>query len=233
MRGMRSLIFALLAVSIAAIVTFPANAAAKPRVSTKYTYYSISGSDANRIYRQMVSRGPHVAGSRALASTTVKTQHGGSMVSGTRCRVNKYTIDMQFTIRLPRLASRKALSPRTRKQWDAFAAFVRRHEERHKAIWIGCAVRTEQRIRKLRARSCTTVDRLSAKVIKEEQVRCNKAHDAFDARDQKNLARHPLVRAARAVPRTRSLGSGIEVRSGGPGDVTVRRRAVKRGRASD
>ena len=103
---------------------------AKPKSKTKYTYYTISGKSARNLYQQMVSRGPHVSGDRALAATSVTTQQTGDLGGKSSCRVRNYKLSMDFTIRLPKERNEKSLPPRLRRTWKAFYKFVRRHEQR-------------------------------------------------------------------------------------------------------
>lgn len=201
---------------------------AKPRTTTKYTYYSISGKSARNLYQQMVSRGPHVSGDRALAATSVTTQQTGELGGKSSCRVNNYKLSMDFTIRLPKVRNEKSLPPRLRKTWKAFYKFVRRHEQRHRSIWIGCAASIESQVRKIRSSSCRKVDRLANSIFKKVSATCERKHDAFDRAEQKRLARHPLVIAAKRVPRKTRTAKAKRSNTGSGST-----KAFARGRAAD
>lgn len=206
---------------------------AKPVITTKYTYYNIAGRDARSLYRQMLRRGPHVSGAKAFASTTASTSHDGQLTGGRSCRVTNYKVRMNFTINLPRLSSAAGLPAADRKRWAAFAAFVRRHEERHRTIWIGCARELERRIRAVRGVNCDQTDRKAAQIFEQVRAVCDRRHDAFDAAEQKRLARHPLIVAAQRVQRaspTRRVAARPARRSGRSFGLT---RGIKRGRAAD
>ena len=225
MRLLLGLLLALVTCSI--YVAGPA--VAKPKVTTKYTYYTVKGKSARTLYQQMVRRGPHVSGERALASTTMRPRQSGEVVGRSTCRVRNYRLNLDFTIRLPKVGSEASLSPRLRKSWRAFSSFVKRHEQRHRAIWIGCGTRIETKIRKLRTKHCSKFDRLVDRIIETELTRCKKKHDAFDAAEQRRLARHPLVRAAKRTPRkTRTASAKRKKRA-----EKTRTRAFRRGRAAD
>ena len=86
----------------------------------------------------MVRRGPHVSGDRALAATTMTANQSGELVGSKSCRVKNYKFNMEFTIKLPKVRNEKSLSKDVRRRWRAFYKFVRKHEQRHRAIWIGC-----------------------------------------------------------------------------------------------
>jgi predicted secreted Zn-dependent protease len=204
---------------VAFSVSTPAKA--KPKVKTKYVYYSISGQSARTLYEQMVRRGPHVNGERALASTTLKPEQTGQIGGKSDCRVRNYRLNLDFTIRLPKAQSEKSLSPKLRKHWRRFYQFVRAHEQRHRAIWINCARRIEKKVRGLRARTCAQLGQQMDAVFTAEGARCERQHDAFDTAEQKRLARHPLVRAAKRTPREKvartTTGSGSTTRAIGNG----------------
>ena len=174
---------------------------AKPKVSTKYTYYKINGSSARNLYQQMISRGPHVSGERALAATSAETRQRGEFVSGSSCRVKNYEISINFTMRLPKVANERKMPKRLRAHWRKFYKFVRRHEERHKQIWISCARDVERRVRAIRAKSCSAADRQANRIFRTIAAACEKKHDAFDRAEQKRLSRNPLIVAAKRVER--------------------------------
>jgi len=62
--------FALPILAMGLVATAPLFASAKPVYTTKYSYYSIGGDTAAEIYNAMISRGPHVNGAKAYASTS-------------------------------------------------------------------------------------------------------------------------------------------------------------------
>ncbi len=176
-------------------------ATAKPAVKTKYTYYTISGTSARNLYQQMISRGPHVSGDRALAATRAETRQSGDFVMRKSCRVKNYKIGINFTIKLPKVANERKLPKRLRRDWRKFYKFVRSHELQHKAIWIGCARQVERKVRAIRASTCRSADSQANKIFRAVAKACEAKHDAFDRAEQKRLARHPLVVAAKRVPR--------------------------------
>lgn len=174
---------------------------AKPKSKTKYTYYTISGSSARNLYQQMASRGPHVSGERALASTQMKIDPTIEVSGRSSCKIKRFGLSLDFTINLPKVSNEKRLAPKLRKRWRAFYKFVRAHEQRHRAIWIGCAGRVERKARTLRAGNCDTLGKKLQAMYDAENNRCRRKHDAFDTAEQKRLSKHPLVRAAQRVQR--------------------------------
>jgi predicted secreted Zn-dependent protease len=169
-------------------------ALADPQFRTKYVYYTIKGKSAPELYNAMIAKGPHVNGARAYASTSATSSQEGKLLPGKQCRVIDYQFTIDFVIRLPRLADEKKLKGETKKRWEAFYNFLRRHEETHRAIWLDCAKELERQVSEIRADECEDVDRQAALLWDEIRAECNLKHDAFDTAEQKRLASHPFVK---------------------------------------
>ncbi len=164
---------------------------------TKYKYYPISGKSAQQLYRQMVRRGPHVAGSPAVAATFAKHAYTGELVAGkSSCRIRNLKIRIMFTMSLPRLKSGKSLALQTRRQWKQFAQFVKTHEQKHRSIWMGCAKRADRAMKRIRTSNCNIANSKAEVAFLKERVRCKRLHDRFDSRERARLARQPLIIAA-------------------------------------
>ena len=190
---MRVSVTALLLV-VAAGVGLGGPAIAKPAISTKYVYYNVSGASAVDIYSSMLSRGPHVNGAKAYAATLAETSQSGKLEQRGLCRVRDYQFKMQFTIRLPRIADRSGLTPKVASRWEQFSRFLKKHEETHRSIWIGCAQDIERQINALKAKSCDEIDRRAQQIVDRVQQACNRKHMAFDNAEQKRLSKHPFVK---------------------------------------
>lgn len=171
-------------------------ALARPANDTAYEYYTVAGRSAAELHNNMIRRGPHLSGKNAYALTTMKSAQTGKLIQGKTCRVSDYNVNMSFKMRLPKLREGMKLSGTERGRWNAFAAFVRKHEETHRAIWIGCANDIERRVRAISARSCGAWEASEKKIVASIVFSCNAKHQAFDSAEQRRLARHPFVRAA-------------------------------------
>lgn len=178
----------------AASAFYCGQAAAKPAVTTNYVYYKVSGESAIDIYSSMLSRGPHVNGAKAYAATLAESSQSGKLEQKGLCRVRDYQFAMKFTIRLPRIADQESLTPKVSARWQQFTQFLKKHEETHRAIWVGCARDIEKQINALRAKSCNDVDRRAQQIVDRIQNACNRKHAAFDAAEQKRLSKHPFVK---------------------------------------
>ena len=189
---MRSIIGTAVVALIAAVLGSETGAAA-PAFTTRYAYYKISGENAADVYISMLKRGPHVRGEKAYAATLMESSQSGKLQQTNSCRMINYRISAEFTIRLPRLADEKVLSPSVRSRWQQFSSFLRKHEETHRSIWMGCAKEMEARISRLRATNCDALEREAQAIRDQIQKACTRKHTAFDAAEQKRLSRHPFV----------------------------------------
>jgi predicted secreted Zn-dependent protease len=168
-------------------------AAAAPRQSTRYVYYPISGRNLAELYDSMLAGGPHVGGAKAYAATTATSHQEGRLVQGKSCHVENYVLRIDFVIRLPTLNSEKGLTASERRLWRNFAAYLRRHEEAHKAIWMGCAADLERRVRAIRATTCDEYEVKAQSLWASLHKTCEVRHQALDAEAQRSLMHQPLV----------------------------------------
>jgi predicted secreted Zn-dependent protease len=170
-------------------------AEAKPK--TTYLNYIIAGDTAGEVLVSMIRRGPSVGGVKAYATTVADFSQRGEMVGNAElCRVKKYQFNGTFTITTPRLRNERALTGNSRAAWNTFSAFLRRHEETHRAIWLQCARAHEVKVRRLFGPNCRAVESKTRKLWEQTRSACRKRHEAFDAAEQRALLRQPLVRMA-------------------------------------
>jgi predicted secreted Zn-dependent protease len=183
-----------LAIASAITLGFASIAAdAKPLASTQYQYYSVNGNSALEVYKSMLARGPRVNGAKAYAATLAQASQG-FLIQGQSCRARDFRFKIDFLIKLPRMSNEQRLPPLVRAKWQQFSAFVKKHEETHRAIWMGCVREFESRIASLRPADCESIDADAARLWQKINLACDRKHQAFDAAQQKLLVRHPFVR---------------------------------------
>ena len=185
---------------VMAIGLMAGNAGAAQTASTKYTYYPINGSSARELDNAMYRQGPRVAGQHAYASTRFQFGWEALMRQGKTCRPEKFTLKTNFIIRLPKLASKAGLSQGVASRFASFASFARRHEETHRTIWQECGRRAERAVQGLSVKSCAALSAAITSTLKRTLGSCEARHAAFDAAEQKRLARHPFIVSALARP---------------------------------
>jgi predicted secreted Zn-dependent protease len=171
-----------------------ATALATPLQTTKYTYYSVTGKTAAELYKAMLRYGPHVNGAKAYAATTATSSQDGKLQQAKNCQIENYRLKIDFVIRLPKLKNEAELPSSDRSKWRQFTSFLRRHEETHRSIWLGCAQELENKVRAIKADNCGDADAKASKLWDAMRRSCSAKHDAFDVAEQKRLLRHPFVR---------------------------------------
>ncbi len=188
----RVLLFALLL-----ICSFGGATVAKPIQTTKYKYYTINGATPAEIYKAMIKRGPEVDGVNAYASTNANLQQEGKLQQGKTCLVTDYRVKLDFTINLPKLKNEKVLKGTVKAQWLNFSAFVKAHEETHRAIWTQCATKLERQAIALNMKTCDALNKKTLKLWEQMRKSCTREHAAFDAAEQKRLLKHPFIKLVR------------------------------------
>jgi predicted secreted Zn-dependent protease len=179
------------------LLCFSAAAEAKSQ-NTKYRYYAIGGSTVDGVYKEMLRRGPHVGGGKAYASTKMDPKIEAVTASqGDSCRIASFNVSMTFTINLPKLQS-GSVDSATRRSFENFQAFARKHEERHRSIWLACAADAEAQIKNVTASTCDRAEAKGLEIMHKIANACDRKHAAFDASEQRKLARHPFIRAVMA-----------------------------------
>lgn len=166
----------------------------KPTQTTKYTYYRVGGDTAQEIYAAMLRKGPRVNGAKAYAATSATTSQDGKLLQQASCRIDDYQLKLDFVIKLPKIKNEKVLPVADRNRWQQFSAFLKKHEETHRSIWMGCAADLERQVSLIKTTTCAEADKKAQKLWDKMRNSCAKKHVAFDAAEQKKLMQHPFVR---------------------------------------
>jgi predicted secreted Zn-dependent protease len=181
----------LAAASLAWVVS---TVSAQPIQSTQYTYYPVSGASAQEIYKAMLHSGPRVRGEKAYAATSATTTQDGKLLQKNSCQIQDYKLKLNFVIKLPKLRNEKALPVSDRSRWRQFSSFLKKHEETHRSIWLGCAADLEAQVKALKSSTCAEADKKAQVLWERMRSTCNKKHAAFDAAEQRKLMKHPFVK---------------------------------------
>jgi predicted secreted Zn-dependent protease len=181
------------AVMAATMMFFQHGAAAKPL--TNYVHYLIVGSSPEGLYRSMISNGPLVGGGKAYASTRMDPKVTATTVA-TRdsCRIDKFQLDMTFTIKLPQLKDASSLDASSRAIFDKFYEFAKKHEEGHRSIWLACAEEAEALAVEVAAKTCSEAEAKALSIVDEVAKRCDLKHAAYDAGEKAKLFNHPFIK---------------------------------------
>jgi predicted secreted Zn-dependent protease len=161
---------ALLCLTIAGLVATPA-ARAEIIVVKKISYFTIGGTTAADLDREMLTRGPmsSTTGHRHPGATSMKSAGTATFVARDgRCVIGGARVMLSIHIMLPRWSNRRKASPQLALIWDVLSADIRRHEERHAEIARTHARDLERKI--LSLPSASTCNRLKDRVSELSRV---------------------------------------------------------------
>jgi predicted secreted Zn-dependent protease len=193
---MRSIVGLAVGAVIMITAPGPESAQSAPAFTTKYSYYGVSGGSTTGIFASLLKRLRRVNGRRHHAFTSINISKPKIVRSAKGCSVGGLSVS--FLILLPRLDNEASLSANDRRLWRQFSTFVRKHEETHRAIWMGCVRTIEARAAGLRGRSCGEIERKAQSIVEQTKASCRKKDAAFDAAEQRRLDNHPFMKAALA-----------------------------------
>lgn len=166
-------------------------------VHKRTTYFSIGGSTAEELDRELSRRGPltQTTGSRHPGATRIKFDGELTYVEKDgRCRIGKAKVVVDTHLILPRWKNRKKANRELGMIWDALSSDIKRHEERHAEIARQHARKLEKALKALSATS--NCERLQERV-QTLSDRAIEAHDAdqirFDRIESINFERR-LIR---------------------------------------
>jgi predicted secreted Zn-dependent protease len=104
----------------------------------------------------------------------------------------------RFVITLPTAVDEAAMDRRTRGMWGEFAAFLKRHEEHHRTIFLSCGEDFLAKAARLTAgRNCSGLERKVSQFIDKQYAVCMAKQRGFDRRDRKSVGKLALRRAYR------------------------------------
>ena len=172
-------------------------AAISLKTHTSLRHYVVSGADELSLLREMRRKGPRVGGKPALASTRMQTRYTARMRErGAACRVEALQMEVRFIVTLPALHSGGSIRRTTRRRWPSFVRKLRRHENRHIAIWMDCLRQVKRTLPTLRAADCRRLRKRMRNTYQRIMRQCSRRHDAFDRREKHAAASLPFIKAA-------------------------------------
>lgn len=169
--------------------------------TTSTRYYNVSGTSQATLARKMRSnpfrgdRGGAVANIRPKYSLDVQTKKTGST-----CQVSAVNLKVRFVLTLPR-AKESAMSSGTRSSWRSFVSFARRHEQRHRSIYLQCAKNFAAKAQRMSGSSCSALKSQARRLLTVEDRACDRRHNAFDRAERGRLASQSLFRSTRTARR--------------------------------
>ncbi len=179
-----------------------AHVRAAPVVSVERATFPLHATTEAGLLAELRAHGPLVGGRRSFARTRMKSSLSTLFRKTPEgCRVRRQTLRVRYIMLLPRALNERRFPKGMKRRWRAFLRHLVRHENRHIAIWTGCARIAERRIRRLRAASCSELDRKARAAWKRAMRSCDRLHDAFDLKERRTALRHPFLRSALGLDR--------------------------------
>ncbi|AXS40961.1 DUF922 domain-containing protein [Breoghania sp. L-A4] len=201
---------------LVALVVFPVNtrppAFADISSRTVQRDYRVRGRDAPALVNYMHRRpfagdnGPAMANIRPRYDLRILTKPGTRRRGdAAACHIHRLTLSIRFTMTLPHAVHERQFDNHTRRAWQGFKRFARRHEEVHRRIYLSCAQRFLHEAGRMSSpHRCSRLRRDVQRLLRESDRACNRQHDAFDRRDFPRVKHMSLFRLARQGAPARS-----------------------------
>jgi predicted secreted Zn-dependent protease len=110
-------------------------------------------------------------------------------------------LNIRFSLTLPK--ARNSLSGSTRSAWNAFAAYARRHEERHRQIYIQCGNAFVAKAKRMTAGNCGALQASIRRQLEADKRACESRQRAFDRAERGRVSGMSLFTMARSGSRGR------------------------------
>lgn len=169
------------------------------RHSTAYRHNPIRGTTPAELWRYMAAHpiidedGPALANITHEHTLSVKTTK-----SGGACRAASIDFNWQFVITLPKAVDEARMSGSTRAMWREFTTYLKRHEEHHRTIFLGCGKAFVAKAAKISsARTCSGLKRKIVRFIDKQYAACMTRQRDFDRQEKQTVANLALRRAYR------------------------------------
>jgi predicted secreted Zn-dependent protease len=145
-----------------------------------FSYFDIKGNTADELDAALNARGPTIgASSRHPGATRIRFGGAATYIENNgRCSIGGARVTVSIEIILPRWRDRRHASRQLSMVWDALAADIKRHEQRHAEIARDSARAMEKRL--LQLPSAVNCDVLQERV-NDESTREISRHDADQA----------------------------------------------------
>jgi predicted secreted Zn-dependent protease len=167
--------------------------------TTSYRRNPVHGTTPEQLWGYMAGHpiidedGPALANITHDHTLSVQTARAAGV-----CRVARVDFTWHFVITVPTAVDEARMSPATRAMWREFTAYLRRHEEHHRAIFIGCGRDFLAKAAKLTAPGpCVGLKGRVKRYIDEQYQVCMAEQRAYDRDERQTVANLALRRAHR------------------------------------
>ncbi len=175
-------------------------AAAELVQTTQYRTHSVHGTTPRAVLDDMSAHpiidpddGPAYANLTHAHTVTLKTA-----TTGGACRITDLTFRWSFVLTLPQAADYARMSTGTRSMWNAFVADLKRHEETHRSIFLGCGAKFVPAAEKLTGPAgCIGMKARVDRFIAQRYEACMAEQRAFELRDRSHILGLAFIKAGR------------------------------------
>lgn len=182
-----------IALSLALALSGPALA----RDSSTTVPYPVLGRTAQEVYGFIKQHAPRAAKNATFAFTLIATKTDKREAgAGSSCRYSRFRTSAIYALYLPRHTKPATLPAPTRARWAAFADYLKRHEEGHRALWRSCFADYDAQSLQLRASDCAALDAARETLFTQIKKACVRQDEAYDASFRKDVLKQPFVKEA-------------------------------------
>jgi predicted secreted Zn-dependent protease len=166
---------------------------------TTYKVNPVRGTTAPAVWRYMIAHpiidpddGPAFANITHDHRLSLRTESAGGL-----CRVTGLGFRWDFVITLPKAMDYGAMDASTRRMWDQFAAYLKKHEEEHRAIFMNCGKSFVTAAAGLTGLpGCVGMEKKVRAFVDRQYAACMQKQRDFDRGQKPDVAALALVRAA-------------------------------------
>lgn len=174
----------------------PASTDAKMTAVKTITYFSIGGTTAEDLDKELSNRGPFMKTTGARHPGATKIKFGGTITyveKDGRCSVGDAHVTLSTRLILPRWKNRGKANKALGLIWDTLSSDIKRHEERHAEIARNHARDMERRFLALKPEAnCEIVQARIAAASAQATAAHDKDQARFDKVEAKNFEKRMM-----------------------------------------
>jgi predicted secreted Zn-dependent protease len=184
---------------VVAVCVFFASTHAFAQDKSYVVPYPVDGRNAQEVYTYIKTKAPRVAANATFAFTMIgtKTRHKAKFDKAV-CRYTQFSTAGLFAFNIPQHKNVKSLPGKTRKNWGAFTAYLKSHEEGHMRIWQKCFKDYDAEVLQLAAKDCKSLERERNGVFEAIKRKCLAEDEAYDVIFRKEVLTTPFMREAQS-----------------------------------
>lgn len=177
----------------------PAFAGSKLLHTTDYRSHPVSGTTAAATLQSM-NANPIIDPDDGPAYANLTHDHDVGIrtaMAGGTCRVADLTFRWRFVLTLPEAADYGRMGPAMQKAWTDFRASLKKHEEGHRTIFLGCGKTFVAAAAKLtKPGNCGGLEQTVRRYLDKQYAACMAKQREYEKLDRPRVMASPFIRAA-------------------------------------